>query len=141
MIRWLFNSRSLNNKDPEVPAKQENGFNGDRRSRAKQRILESDNELHDAAFTGNLAQVQSLSHNYDINARGEYGRTALWKAASEGHMEVVKLLLTLNADVNIPNVSTLISSAFTSSTFPSLYLTLYLFSTFLSYVLFSRTVE
>ena len=75
-------------------------------SRAKEGILESDNELHCAALTGNLAQVQSLIHNFDINAKGAYGRTALWRAASEGHTEVVYLLLTLNADVNIPNVST-----------------------------------
>ena len=68
----------------------------------------SDNALQIAAKAGNLAEVQAQVKNFDINAKGEGDRTALYRAAMEGHTEVVKLLLSLNADVNIPNVSTLL---------------------------------
>ena len=64
------------------------------------------NALHTAAKAGDLAQVQSQVSNFDINAKGQYDETALVKAAENGYSEVVQLLLTLNADVNIPNVST-----------------------------------
>ena len=66
----------------------------------------SDNALQIAAKAGNLAEVQAQVGNFDINAKGECDRTALFSAAMKGHTEVVKLLLSLNADVNIPNVST-----------------------------------
>ena len=65
------------------------------------------NALHIAAKAGNLAEVQSQVRNFDINAKGgKYDSTALCMAAANGHTEAVKLLLTLNADVNIPDVST-----------------------------------
>ena len=66
----------------------------------------ANNALHTAAKDGNLAGVRSQAGNIDINAKGEFGSTALGKAAHEGHTEIVKLLLTLNADVNLANVST-----------------------------------
>ena len=69
--------------------------------------MPDNNALHDAAKAGNLAEVQAQLSNFDINARGEKGRTALWWAAYEGQTEVVNLLLTVNADVNIPTVSTI----------------------------------
>ena len=67
------------------------------------------NALHTAARTGNVAEVQAQVGNFDINAKGGGEETALFKAAENGHTEVVKLLLTLNPppDVNMPNVSTL----------------------------------
>ena len=65
------------------------------------------NELHDAAREGDLAKVQSLIHKRNINAKGICDQTALVKAAAGGRTEVVKLLLTRNANVNIPDVSTL----------------------------------
>ena len=68
--------------------------------------METDNELHTAAGKGNLAEVQAQVGNFDINQKGRYGETALFKAADKGRTEVVDLLLTLNADVNIPSVST-----------------------------------
>ena len=64
------------------------------------------NALHDAAKGGNLVQVQSQVGNFDINARGEEDGSALYWSARNGHADIVKLLLTLGADVNIQDVST-----------------------------------
>ena len=69
--------------------------------------MPDNNALHAAAKAGDIAQVQSQVSYFDINAKGQYDRTALCLAADGGYPEVVKLLLTLNADVNIPDVSTL----------------------------------
>ena len=69
--------------------------------------MPDDNALHTAAKVGDLAEVQSQVSNFDINVKGEEDKTALCWAAREGRTEVVKLLLYLNADVNIPDVSTL----------------------------------
>ena len=63
------------------------------------------NAFHIASKAGNLANVQSLVSNFDINTKGAEDGTALYWAARE--VEVVKLLLSLNADVNIPDVSPL----------------------------------
>ena len=72
-------------------------------------VDEENNALHDAAESGNLAEVQSQVNNFPINTKGgEYNETALYKAAEKGHTDVVKFLLTVDGiDVNIPNVSTL----------------------------------
>ena len=67
--------------------------------------MSDNNALHIAAQGGDLVQVQSQVGNFDINAKGENEETALLKAAKNGYAEVVKLLLTFNPDVNIPNVS------------------------------------
>jgi ankyrin repeat protein len=64
----------------------------------------SDNALHTAAKAGDVDEVQSQVGNFDINAKGEDDETALFKAAESGHTEVVKLLATHNADVNLANV-------------------------------------
>ena len=70
--------------------------------------MPDNNALHDAAKAGNVAEVRSQVGKFDINAKGDYGFTALNWAANEGKTEVVKLLLTLNPppDVNLANVST-----------------------------------
>ena len=70
--------------------------------------MPNDTALHAAAKAGDLAQVLSQLRYFDVNTRDDDGETALCTAAGEGHTEVVKLLLTNNADVNIPNVSTLL---------------------------------
>ena len=67
--------------------------------------MSDNNALHTAAEAGNLAEVQAQVKNVDINAKGKYDETALFKAAESGHTDVVKLLLSLNADVNLPDVS------------------------------------
>ena len=66
----------------------------------------TNNALHDAAKDGNVAEVQAQVSNFNVNAQGEDGGTALFFAAYEGKREVVKLLLTLGVDVNLANVST-----------------------------------
>ena len=65
------------------------------------------NELHIATKGGDLVQVQSFVGNFDINAKGENDETALIIAAQAGYADIIQLLLSLNADVNIPNVSAL----------------------------------
>ena len=69
-------------------------------------IKNDDNALHVAAKEGNVAQVRSQVRKFDINSKGAEEGTALYWASREGKAEVVKLFLTLNADVNIPDVST-----------------------------------
>ena len=70
--------------------------------------MPDNNALHDAAGSGNLAEVQAQVNKFDINAKGKYDETALVKAAENGHTDVVKLFLTVDGiDVNIPNVSAL----------------------------------
>jgi len=54
-----------------------------------------------AAYTGDLAAVQAcLEQGVDVNARDQWGRTALYLAAEKGHKEDVELLLEHGADVN-----------------------------------------
>ena len=67
--------------------------------------MPDNNALHDAAKGGDLVKVQSQVGNFDIDARGEGGGTALYWSARNGHAEIVKLLLTFNPDVNILDVS------------------------------------
>ena len=69
--------------------------------------MPDNNALHTAAKSGDLAEVQSQVSNFDINAKGEEDGTALYWAAREGYADVVKLLLTFDPGVNIPDVSTL----------------------------------
>lgn len=67
--------------------------------------MPSDKRLHTAAKAGDLAQVRSQVRNFDINAKGAKDGTPLYWAARNGKTDVVKLLLSLNADANIPDVS------------------------------------
>ena len=64
----------------------------------------SDNALHTAAEQGNLELVQIHVQNFDINAKGKNDETALFKAADRVKTDTVKLLLSFNPDVNIPNL-------------------------------------
>ena len=69
--------------------------------------MPSSNALHFAVKGNDLVDVQSQVSNFDINAKDEDGGTALYWSARRGYTEIVKLLLTFNPDVNIPDVSTL----------------------------------
>ena len=57
---------------------------------------------------GNLVQIQSLVSKVDINVKGKDDGTALYWSARNGYVDVIKLLLTFNPDVNIQDVRTLI---------------------------------
>ena len=70
--------------------------------------MPDNNALHIAAQgRGDLVQVQCQVNNFDINAKGEEDGTALYWSARDGNADIVKLLLTFNPDVNIPDVSTI----------------------------------
>lgn len=57
--------------------------------------------LWQAASDGNLSGVsEALQNGAAVNARGEYGDTALNKAAEQGNIEVVKRLLDAGADIH-----------------------------------------
>ena len=67
-------------------------------------------EIYTSANDGDLVRMQSLidyfGTGFDINAKDEHGKTALCYAAEQGHVDVIRLLLSFNPDVNIPEVST-----------------------------------
>ncbi len=68
------------------------------------RVTDEENEqsLRDAAFYGQLEQVQELlSHDTDVNAKDQDGHTALMLAAFNGHSKIVNLLIDEGADVDM----------------------------------------
>lgn len=59
-------------------------------------------QLWDAARAGDAASVKALlAKGADVNAKFRYGATALSYASDKGHLEVVKVLLDNQADVNV----------------------------------------
>ena len=60
-----------------------------------------------AAGNGDLNTVQSLVDKVNVNSKDGDGRTALWKAAFGGHLDVVRFLVARkDVDVNLANVRT-----------------------------------
>jgi hypothetical protein len=58
--------------------------------------------LYDAAQRGDVETVQRLSTSVDINSKNIMtGETALHLASKKGHVEVVRVLVEANADLNI----------------------------------------
>ncbi|HEX8161137.1 MAG TPA: ankyrin repeat domain-containing protein [Pyrinomonadaceae bacterium] len=65
----------------------------------KQKLNE---DLWEAVRHGDAATVKSLlDRGADVNARGRYQMTPLFKAAERGDAEIVRLLLDRGADVNV----------------------------------------
>jgi hypothetical protein len=59
-------------------------------------------ELWRVADSGDVSELAAImSHGIDVNARNEYGTTALMRAACQGHEAVVCSLLEHGADPNI----------------------------------------
>ena len=59
-------------------------------------------QLWEAARTGNVAGITAaLDKGADVNARARYGVTPLIYAATNGHLEAVRLLVSRKADVNV----------------------------------------
>ena len=62
--------------------------------------MDESKKLLEAAAAGNAeAVVAALHAGVDVNARGEYGDTALNLAAENGHLGVVSALLGAGADI------------------------------------------
>ena len=60
----------------------------------------ADDHLRKAASDGNLSALDdALLEGADVNARAEFGDTALNVAAQHGHMEIVKRLVESGADI------------------------------------------
>ena len=57
--------------------------------------------LSDAIREGDLATVQNLCSHLDVNARPTEGETLLAQAVEHGQETIVKLLISLGADVNL----------------------------------------
>ncbi|MDP3112144.1 MAG: caspase family protein [Thermodesulfovibrionales bacterium] len=54
-----------------------------------------------AAWGGHMEAAKALlDRGADIHAKGKWGRSALWNAASRGHADVVKLLIERGADID-----------------------------------------
>ena len=69
-------------------------------------MSESDDFIN-AAGEGDLDTVQSLVDEVNINSKTGSGHTALYKAADNGRMDVVRFLASRqDVDVNLPDVST-----------------------------------
>lgn len=66
-------------------------------------LAQSSNEdFFAAARKGDVAAVKAfLDKGVDVNAKTQYGATALSYACDKGHVEVVRLLIERGADVNV----------------------------------------
>ena len=59
-----------------------------------------------AASQGDLALIQQgINDKIDVNCRDSKGRTAMYWAAQEGHLQLVEYLITQHADLSIADVS------------------------------------
>lgn len=82
----------------------------------EQTTRQIDEQLLLAASRGNISEVNAcLEKGANVNARNEYGYSALNAAAREGHLEVVKRLVEAGADIENTggaDITPLMSAAF-----------------------------
>lgn len=65
------------------------------------RVAGGTTALNEASFWGNIATVRILlAAKADVNVAKDNGYTPLLTAASRGHAEIVKLLISAGADLN-----------------------------------------
>lgn len=65
-------------------------------------MTEDQFRLYYAAFFGDVSMMENLRLlGWNVNGQDYDGRTALGVASSEGHLNVVKYLISKGADVNI----------------------------------------
>lgn len=69
------------------------------------RNVSDETKLSVAVLRGNLEDVKLLilKGAVDVNTKDKLGSTALINASSEGHLEIVKFLVSKGADLNIKN--------------------------------------
>lgn len=64
-------------------------------------IANKEEDFLNAVYTGDVKKVRALLQEVSANTQDKYGQTALMAASSEGHYDIVKLLLDKGADVHI----------------------------------------
>ena len=65
--------------------------------------INSSSVIHRSAASGHTECIRIMAKepSFDVDVRGEFGRTALIMAAESGHLETTKYLLELGAQVNL----------------------------------------
>jgi hypothetical protein len=57
--------------------------------------------LHESCYRGDTAAVVDVVYECDVNMQDRDGRTAMHYACMNGHLDTVKVLLSVFADTNI----------------------------------------
>lgn len=67
----------------------------------KAKLMDGTTALHLACYFGNLAMVNYLVKHIDINSENDLGKTPIYFAIKNNHLEIFNLLLKLGADVAV----------------------------------------
>ena len=66
----------------------------------------SASDFIEAAAKGDVKTAQALVEEVNVNSKDSEGRTALWQAARQGHLDVIKFLVARkDVEVNLADVS------------------------------------